>query len=163
MERICIFTVILGFTIALLMVCIPIVRNSYQSVYKIHCSTKYKNPEKFPNLFYEVVNNRTFNNYSLVMFRLKLPSTLNFESKLVAASDTLDDVCQDYAFPKYPFNVSLVYGAASTRNITIFYCFESSIIFNELIQMNIMPMLQGAYVTLIYTGININDHLVIHR
>lgn len=91
------------------------------------------------------------------MFQLKLPQNLDFESKLVAASDSIEHISTLSVFEKYPFKVTILCGTASSRNVSFYNCFDSSLIFNEIIQMNIKPMLDGAFVTLIFTEININD------
>lgn len=142
-----------------MIVCIPVALSNYrcENRYKVQCSNRYRNPEKFPNLYYEVIHNKTFTQFSRIMFKLKLPPELDYESKLVAASDTLDHINKEHAYYNFPFTVSIIYGTTTTRNVTFFDCFESSVILDEIIQMNIVPMLNGVYVTLIYTEININD------
>ena len=125
-----------------------ILTNQPDSIHK--CYIKNRNPEKFPKLFYNLIHNSTFLSNDKFVFQLNVPAKLNFESKLVAASDTIEHISKHCVFYKYPFTATITYGRAISRNITFFKCFESSILFNELIQMNILPMLKGSFVTLTF-------------
>ena len=124
------------------------------------CFRKFKNFEKFPNLYHSLVHNITFSEFKRLVFHLRLPSNLEFESKLVAASDSIEYVCRLSKFKTYPYNVTIISGKASSRNVTFYKCFDSSVIFNEIIQMNIQPMLQGGFVTLIFTKISKNNQIL---
>ena len=125
--------------------------------YNFHCSTKYKNPEKFPQLYYNVIHNQSYLQTTRLMFSLKLKENLDLGSKLIAASDTINDVGQLSIIKNYPFTVTIVTGRGMSRNVTFYKCFEPSIIFNELIQMNINPFLRGGFVTLLFKETNKNN------
>lgn len=114
------------------------------------CNVKHHNPEKVPNLYFNLIHNTTSFSNDKIVFQLKVYSNLDIESKLVAASDTVDFISKRYVFYKYPFTTTITYGRAISRNVTFFNCFESSILFNEIIQMNILPMLKGGLVTLTF-------------
>lgn len=127
------------------------------STFNSECFKYQRHREKFPSLYYSVIHNTSFQRSNRLMFQLKLPLKLDFESKIVAASDTLEHIISLSRFHTYPYNVTIVYGRATSRIITIYSCFNGAVILNEIIQMNIKPMLHGGFVTMIVTEINKND------
>ena len=135
----------------------PVSEYKDSATFSQECFKRQSNPEKFPSLYYSIIQNMSFVHFQRIVFNLKLPPKLDFTSRLVAASDAIQHISMSPKFYEYPYNISITYGRATSRNVTYFNCFESSVILNEIIQMNIEPMLHEGLVTIIITKINKKD------
>lgn len=121
------------------------------SITKQHCWKKYHNPEKIPSLFYNVVHNKTFVNESRIVFRVNTTRSLPYESRLVAAADAIEEITLKAIHNKIISNttVRIVY-AKETRTVKFKNCVDGSVLFAEMVQMDIKPLLHGAYATFIF-------------